>query len=97
MTSPLLRKSFAEAFWAKRETRGNKPLTLKHVAPSFMILLFGVILSLIIFSVEIFLSVDKRKTSVQSATDIPAAVAGENIDNTIMEVEEIREHHSMEE
>ena len=62
-----------------------------------MILLFGVILSFIIFSVEIFLSVDKRKTSVQSATDIPAAVAGENIDNTIMEVEEIREHHSMEE
>ena len=96
ITSPLLRKSFEEVFWANKVTRGNKPLTLKHVAPSFMILLFGVILSLIIFSVEIFLSVDKRKTSVQSATDIPAAVAGENIDNTIMEVEEIQERHCME-
>ena len=95
-TSPNFRGEFEEIFWANKQTLGNKPLTLKHVAPSFMILVFGVILSLIMFSVEIFLFVVKRKTSAESATDIPAAVADENIDNTIMEVEEIQEHHRME-
>ena len=97
ITSPPLRSSFEDVFWAYKKTLGNKPLILKHVAPSFMILVFGVILSLISFSVEIFLFVVKRKTSAESATNIPAAVADENIDNTIMEVEEIQEHHRMEE
>ena len=97
ITSPSLRSSFEDVFWAYKKTLGNKPLTLKHVAPSFMILVFGVILSLIIFGVEIFLFVVKRKTSAESATDIPAAVADKNINNTIMKVEEIQEHHSMEE
>ena len=96
LTSPPLGSSFEEVFWVNKITLGNKPLTLKHVAPSFMILLFGVILSLIIFSVEIFLFVVKRKTSAESATDIPAAVADANIANNIMEVEEIQEHHSVE-
>ena len=96
LISPPLGSSFEEVFWVNKQTLRNKPLTLKHVAPSFMILVFGVMISLITFCVECFLFMGKRKTSAESATDIPAAVADENIDNNIMEVEEIQEHHSME-
>ena len=99
ITSPPLRSSFEEALWANRQTLGNKPLTLKHVAPSFVILVSGVIISLIIFSVECFLFLYERKTSVKPATDnrSSATVADENIDIIIIEVDEIKEHHNMEE
>ena len=53
-TSPTWRDHFDEtSFWTKKDEYGNKPLTLIHVLPSIMVLGFGLIPSIIIFTLEI--------------------------------------------
>ena len=61
-TSPAFRGHFEESFWTRRnaQAHGNKPLTIHHVLPSFMLLGLGLISSITIFLLE-FLPCFKKK------------------------------------
>ena len=62
-TSPALRHHFEEAFWTKPNSMGNKPLTMKHVLPSSIILGFGLFLSIIVFSLELLYLTKEKITA----------------------------------
>ena len=66
-TSPTWRGYFDEtSFWTRKDVYGNKPLTLIHVLPSFMVLGFGLIPSIIIFTLEILLHMNAGRANVKS-------------------------------
>ena len=58
---PHLRRHFDEAFWKRSNVQGNKPLTLHHVLPSFMLTGFGLIPSIIIFILELMPCLNKKR------------------------------------
>ena len=64
-TSPIWRGHF-DSFWTRKKAYGNKPLTLIHVLPSFMVLGFGLIPSIIIFTLEILLHKNTGRANVKS-------------------------------
>ena len=69
-TSPTWRDHFDEtSFWTKKDEYGNKPLTLIHVLPSIMVLGFGLIPSITIFTLEILLQ--GKRTDVKSIPEAP--------------------------
>ena len=49
------------AFWRRRNVYGNKPLTIHHIVPPFIVLGLGLLPSIIIFILELLLSFYKRK------------------------------------
>ena len=61
-TLPAFRGHFEESFWTKRNVQGNKPLTIHHVLPSFMILAFFLISSKVIFILELLLGMNKKRS-----------------------------------
>ena len=69
-TSPTWRSYWA-SFWTRKDAYGNKPLTLIHVLPSFMLLGFGLLPSIIIFSLEILLHMNARRANVKSVPEAP--------------------------
>ena len=71
-TSPHFRGFFDGAFWTRGNDKENKPLTIIQVAPSLMILGFGLIASIIIFITELILSFCAlgKPTSETSVVDI---------------------------
>ena len=65
-TSPTWRGYFDEtSFWTRKDAYGNKPLTLIHVLPSFMVLGCGLIPSILIFILEILLHMNARRANVK--------------------------------
>ena len=89
---------------------GNKPLTLFHVLPSFMVLGLGLIPSIIIFILELLTRVTTKRTSVEpipenhafnpeSGNGIKprATVMDEANNDTIKVMAEIQEALSMDE
>ena len=71
-TSPTWRGYFdGTSFWTRKDAYGNKPLTLIHVLPSFMVLGFGLIPSVIIFILEILLHMNARRANVRSIPEAP--------------------------
>ena len=67
MTSPTWRGHFDEtSFWTKKDEYGNKPLTLIHVLPSIMVFGFGLIPSIITFTLEVVLNMNARRDNVKS-------------------------------
>ena len=62
MASADFRGYFEESFWTDNHAMGIEILTMKHVLPSLMALVFGLILSMIIFIVErLVLCLKKKK------------------------------------
>ena len=97
-TSPDFRSYFGGSFWARINLHGNKPITIHHVLPSFMVLGFGLIPSIIIFILELLLCLNKKKILVEpipenhisdheyvTGTNPRATVMDEDNNNTIME------------
>ena len=67
MENDIKRKYFDGAsFWTRKNTYGNKPLTLIHVLPSFMMLGFGLIPSIIVLTLEILLRMNSGRVNVKS-------------------------------
>ena len=65
-TSPTWRGYFDEtSFWTRKDAYGNKPLTLIHVLPSFMVLGCGLIPSILISILEILLHMNARRANVK--------------------------------
>ena len=64
-TSPTWHGHF-DSFWTRKKAYGNKPLTLIHVLPSFMMLGFGLIPSIIVFTLEILLLMNSGRVNVKS-------------------------------
>ena len=48
------------AFWTKKKEYGNKPLTMQHVLTSILVLGFGLILSVIVFILEVWPCLTKK-------------------------------------
>ena len=65
-SSPENRGQFEESFWTRTNVQGNKPLTLQHVLPSFMIYGFGIISSMVVFILELRPCL-KMKTSLRKS------------------------------
>ena len=60
-TSPTVRGHFdGKAFWTKKTGYENAILTLKHVFPSFLVLGFGIALSIMDFIWEIVPCMNKQ-------------------------------------
>ena len=64
MASADFRGYFEESFWTDNHAMGIEVLTMKHVLPSLMALVFGLILSMIIFFVERLVLCLKKKKKV---------------------------------
>ena len=106
MENDIKREYFDGAsFWTRKNAYGNKPLTLIHVLPSFMVLGFGLIPSIIIFTLEILLHMNAGRANVKSIpeaqdsekTATPLAVM-QDMDNeeTIKIMAEIQKDLNME-
>ena len=108
-TSQAFRGHFEESFWTRRNVHGNRPLTVYHVLPSFMVLGFGLIPSIIIFILESLLCLNKKKIIGEpipenhisqqeygTGTNPRATVMDEDNNDTIMAMAEIHESLSME-
>ena len=108
-TSQAFRGHFEESFWTRRNVHGNKPLTIYHVLPSFMVLGFGLIPSIIIFILESLLCLDIKKILVEpilenhisdqesgTGTNPCATVMNEDNNGTIMAMAEVLESLGME-
>ena len=65
-TSPTWRGHFETSFWTRKEAYGNKPLTLIHVLPSFMLLGLGLIPSIITFTLELLIHMNAGRANVKS-------------------------------
>ena len=92
-TSAAFRGHFEESFWKNNHAIGNKPLTTRHVLPCFVTLIFGLILSTIIFILEQLLCSNKKKTSVETNESGASATVNDNP----MAMSEIQESHSIDE
>ena len=68
-TLQAFRGHFEESFWMRRNVQGNRPLTVHHVLPSFMVLGFGLIPSIIIFILELLLCLNKKKVLAEPILD----------------------------
>ena len=108
-TSQAFRGHFEESFWTRRNVHGNKPLTIYHVLPSFMVLGFGLIPSIIIFILELWLCLNEKKILVEhtlenhisdqesgTGTNPRATVMNEDNNGTIMAMAEVLESLGME-
>ena len=60
------RGHFEESFWTRTNVQGNKPLTIQHALPSFMIYGFGIISSMVVFILELQPCL-KMKTSLKKS------------------------------
>ena len=87
-TSPDFCFHFEESFWTKRNAHGNKPLTIHHVLPSFILLGFGLISSIIIFILEFLPCFKKKRIHAEpiQETHVPdkSNVMAEDKNDTIM-------------
>ena len=61
-SSPAFRGHFEASFWTRRNVQGNKPLTIQHVLPSFMMFGFGLVSAIIVFIVEMLLGLKKKRS-----------------------------------
>ena len=69
-TSPTVRGHFdGKAFWTKKTGYENAILTLKHVFPSFLVLGFGIALSMMNFILEIVPCMNKRRKFAQQTSE----------------------------
>ena len=104
-TSAAFRGYFEESFWKNNRTIGNKPLTMKHVLPCFMSLVFGLILSTIIFILERSKKISVEPIESGAGTTPHATITDnrkpkpkpKNINDTIMVMAEILESLSKDE
>ena len=64
-TLPDIRRHFEESFWKRRNIQGNKPLTIHHVLPSFMITGFGLMPSIILFILELMTCFNKKRSQTK--------------------------------
>ena len=96
-TSAAFRGYFEESFWKNNRTIGNKPLTMKHVLPCFMSLVFGLILSTIIFILERSKKISVEPIESGAGTTPRATITNKNVKDTIMVMAEIQESLSKDE
>ena len=68
-TSQAFHGHFEESFWTRRNVQENRPLTVHHVLPSFMVLSFGLIPSIITFILELWLCLNKKKVLAEPILD----------------------------
>ena len=86
-----------EFIWRKSRGVGNKPLTIKHILPCFMMLGLGIVISMIIFILEATrYSLNKSKTGVKTIdSETRATLRGiandKDINDTIMKMADIAE------
>ena len=96
-TSAAFRGHFEETFWKNNHAIGNKPLTTRHVLPCFMTLVFGLILSTIIFILEQLLCSNKKKTSVETNESGARTTPRATVNDSTMVMAEIQESLSIDE
>ena len=60
MTSKTYQRYFFDNYWIRENLRPNKPLTIDHAVPSFMMLGLGIIPAAIIFFLEVLLHKFKK-------------------------------------
>ena len=65
-TSPIVRGMFEEAFWTPTNEIGTDVLTLGHLLPFFVVLAFGLSLSVIIIVLELILGQSKKNIIAQA-------------------------------
>ena len=78
---------------------GNKPLTIKHVLPCFLMLVLGIVISMIIFFLEATkYSFNKKKTSIktihvdsEARTTLSGITKHKDMNDTIMEMADVAE------
>ena len=61
-SSPAFRGHFEASFWTRKNVQGNKPLTIQHVLPSFMMYGFGILSSMIVLIVELLFGLKKKRS-----------------------------------
>ena len=98
-TSPHFGGFFDGAFWTRGNDKENKPLTIIQVAPSLMILGFGLIASNIIFITELILSFSAlgMPASETSVKENKAETKEDKEDEDINEAKEDKEDEDMNE
>ena len=99
-TSAAFRGHFEDSFWKKNRAIGNKTLTIKHVLPCFMSLVFGLILSTIIFILERSKKIESGAGTTPHGTitdNRKPKPKPKNINDTIMVMAEILESLSKDE
>ena len=68
-TAKAFRQHFKEAFWTGNGTvRGNTPLTMWHVSPSFIFLGFGLVPSLVAFFLELLYHLSEKRGVANPST-----------------------------
>ena len=89
---PAFRGDFEESFWRNNHAIGNKCLTMKHVLPCLMLLVFGIIISILIFILEQLPCMNKKSfITIASETTPRATITDKDINHTSMVVAEIQE------
>ena len=73
-SSPDFRGYLEESFWKQKKIHGNKPINIYHVLPAFMALGFGLISSMISFTLEFLLGL-KRKRLNANGEPLPESQA----------------------
>ena len=71
-TAKAYRQHFKEAFWTRNGTvAGNVPLTMRHVAPSFIFLGFGLMPVVVAFFLELLYRLYQRRVANPSTSARP--------------------------
>ena len=65
-SSPDFRGYFEESFWTEKKIHGNKPINIYHVLPALMALGFGLISSMISFTLEFLLGLKRKRLNANS-------------------------------
>ena len=70
-TAKAYRPHFKESFWTRNETaQENVPLQIDHLFPSFILLGFGLVPSLVVFFMELLYHIhDKRVANKNSGSN----------------------------
>ena len=71
-TSKNYRRYFTDIYWIRENLRPNKPLSVDHTLPSFIMLGLGIIPATIIFFLEVFHSKFKKKKEVTGSDSGPS-------------------------
>ena len=71
-TSKMFRRYYTDIYWIRENMRPNKPLSVDHALPSFIMLGLGIIPAAIIFFVEVFHSKFKKERDIAGTDPGPS-------------------------
>ena len=79
-TSKSLRVNL-EMFWVREQLRSNKPLTIDHVIPAFILLGLGLIPSTVVFFLELIHLLCKKKNATKESGSYERTISNKDIVN----------------